>query len=179
MVDDLFRLILVHLDLNTTFPIVVTGSVGAGKTVETRKVASQLKQEGYRPGGLVSPRVMRSGRTVGYDVIDLDRGKRKTFVRTQPPGEGVGRFFLKSEGLEFARETINQAIGRCNPVFVDEVGRLELDNRGLASSVFNLLDSDTQGVYLVRGTFLPLFREEFKITQYDEIRIEPEADSKR
>jgi len=118
---------------------------------------------------------MDSGKTVGYDIVDLATGKRKNFVCSVPPGKKVGRFFLKPGALEFANRSVSSAIGQYNPVFVDEVGRLELNYRGLAPSVNKLLDSDDQGIYLVRREFLSRFLEVFKITQYDEVKIEGEA----
>ncbi|MFW6005951.1 MAG: nucleoside-triphosphatase [Candidatus Bipolaricaulota bacterium] len=175
MVDDLLRLILAHLESDNVFPLVVSGSVGAGKTRVCQEAANRLEGIGYQAGGVISPRIMDSGKTVGYDILDLVTGKRRSFIRSEPPGKKVGRFFLKPGSLEFANRSVTSAIGQYNPVFVDEVGRLELNHRGLAPSVNKLLDSDAQGIYLVRREFLSRFLEVFKITQYDEVEVEEEA----
>lgn len=175
MVDDLLRLILANLSGASSSPIVLTGTVGVGKTRAAREVVPQLQQRGYQVGGVISPRIMNSGKTLGYDVVDLSTGESSEFVRSGPPGERVGRFFLRSAGLKFAREVVEQAIVRCNPVFIDEVGRLELNGRGLAPCVSNLLDSDKQGIYLVRERFLSRFLKVFEIPQCEELKIKGET----
>ncbi|MFB6291079.1 MAG: nucleoside-triphosphatase [Candidatus Bipolaricaulia bacterium] len=172
MVNDLLRLVLDHLDTKTSCPIIVSGSVGSGKSETSRVVAECLESEGYEPGGVLSPRLVDSGETVGYDVVDLATGTRRSFVRSSPPGKRVGRFFIKPRAVEFSNEAISEAIGKRNPVFVDEVGRLELKNDGLAPSIRKLLTSETQAILLVRSEFLPGVRSYFEIREYDEVRIE-------
>ncbi len=175
MVDDLLRLILAHLERTRNYPIVVSGGVGAGKTESCRAVARELEGE-YHPGGVLSPRLMESGVTTGYDALDLDSGEKRPFVRSDPPGEKVGRFFLRPDGLNFATSAIVGAIGRNDPVFVDEIGRMELKGKGLARASEQLMDSESQGIYLVRSQFLSKFREAFDVFQYDEYRVTSDND---
>ena len=130
-----------------------------------------MRDEERTPGGILSPRLMETGRTIGYDVVDLATGNRRSFVRTEPPGKRVGKYFLNRAALEFANRTISRAIGEFSPVFVDEVGRLELKNDGLAPSVKKLLSSNTQAVLLVRDEFLPEVRDFFDIREYDVVRV--------
>lgn len=172
MVDDLFRLLLDYLSSEESCPIIVSGPVGSGKTRLIKKVVARLKREDKEPGGVLSPRLMNSGETVGYDVVNLANGDRRSFVRTNPPGRKVGRFFLKPDALKFANRAISEAVGVRDPVFVDEVGRLELEDDGLAPSVKELLSSKSQAVLLVRDEFVSDVREAFGIVRYDEIRLE-------
>ena len=145
----------------------VSGDVGSGKTRSCREIVREIEEK-HRPGGVLSPRVIDSGVTTGYDVLNVASGEMRPFVRSDPPGEKVGRFFLRPGGLEFAICAITDAIGKNEPVFVDEVGRMELDGRGLAQAVNQLLESETQGIYLVRKQFLSRFREVFLVDHYDE-----------
>jgi len=171
MGNDLLRLVLDHLKSRANCPIFVSGAVGSGKTRLSQKVVSRLKEEERTPGGILSPRLMESGRTVGYDVIDLMTGNRRSFVRTKPPGKRVGKYFLRPGALEFANRAICEAINGLSPVFVDEVGRLELRNEGLAPSVRELLSSNSEAVLLVRDKFLPQVRDIFDIKEYDVVRV--------
>ncbi|MBS3787153.1 hypothetical protein KGY79_03020 [Candidatus Bipolaricaulota bacterium] len=171
MVDDLFRLLLDHLSSEGSYTIIVSGPVGSGKTRLIKKVVARLKREDKEPGGVLSPRLMNSGETVGYDVVNLTTGDRRSFVRSNPPGRKVGRFFLKPDGLKFANRAVSEAAGVRDPVFVDEVGRLELEDNGLAPSVKELLSSRSQAVLLVRDEFVPEAREVFEISEYDEIKV--------
>ena len=170
MVDDLLRLILAHINEKKGFPIVVSGGVGSGKTEVCRMVIRRL-EGAFDPGGIISPRVIESGSTTGYDVLNVETGEKRPFVRSTPPGVRVGRFFLRPGALEFANEAISGAIGRREPVFADEVGRMELKQKGLAPAIKELIGSDTQGIFLVRTQFLPRFRKVFGVYNYDEFRI--------
>lgn len=172
MADDLLRVVLAHLDLREGFPILVTGDVGAGKTRACSGVIQELQAEDYEIGGILSPRLMESGVTVGYDVINLKSGERREFLRSEPPDERkIGRFYLKSGGMEFASAAISRGVDEDDLVFLDEVGRLEFEGLGLAESVEKLLESRTQGVYLLRKAFLARFRESFSVSQYDEVSV--------
>ena len=172
MADHLLRIILAHLDLGKSFPILVTGDVGAGKTRACSRAIDEIESGEYEIGGVLSPRVVESGSTVGYDVVDLKSRERKTFLRSKPSGERrIGRFYLKSEGMEFASAAISRGADEADLVFLDEVGRLEVEGLGLAESVERVLESRSQGVYLVRKTFLTRFRESFGVGQYDEVRV--------
>ena len=130
-----------------------------------------MREEERTPGGILSPRLMEAGRTIGYDVVDLATGNRRSFARTKPPGNRIGKYFLNQGALEFANRSISEAIDEFSPVFVDEVGRLELKNEGLAPSVRELLSSNTQAVLLIRDEFLPEVRDFFDIQEYDVIRV--------
>ena len=172
MADDLLRIILAHLDRGEDFPILVTGDVGSGKTRACSRVISEIEANGYEIGGVLSPRLMESGITVGYDVIDLKSGERMEFLRSEPPGERkIGRFYLKSGGMEFASAAISRGVDEADIVFLDEVGRMELKGFGLAEPVKKVLSSRLQGVYLLRKAFINHFRESFSVSQYDEVSV--------
>lgn len=173
MADDLLRLVLDHLDSGASWPIIVSGPIGSGKTSLSKKVVDRLEHAADKePGGVLSPRLMESGETVGYDVVNIATGVRRSFVRSNPPGEKVGRFFIKSGALEFANRAVSESLGSYNPIFVDEVGRLELKDGGLAPSLRKLLDSKNQAILLVRDEFVPDVRQVFEIGEYDEVKVE-------
>ncbi len=171
MVDDLLRLVLDRLNSGVSLPVVVSGPVGSGKTRTSQKLVGRLEEENYRPGGVLSPRVMDSGETIGYDVIEVATGDRRSFVRSNPPGKRAGRFFIKPGALEFANRAVYESVDRFNPIFIDEVGRLELRDDGLAPSLKELISSGSQSILLVRDKFVPEVREAFDICELDEFRV--------
>lgn len=172
MVDDLLRLVLNHLRSEASSPVAIIGPVGSGKTRASQELVKRLEEEGYRPGGVLSPRVMDSGKTVGYDVVEIATADRRSFVRSNPPGKRVGRFFIKPGALEFANRAVSEAVGRFNPIFVDEVGRLELKYKGLAPSIKELISSESQPILLVRDKFVSEVRGAFDISELDKFKVE-------
>jgi molybdopterin-guanine dinucleotide biosynthesis protein A len=167
MPGDLLSRLLVHLDKGGECRcFILRGEVGAGKTRAGERLAMGLKKQGVKVGGIISPRILDGDETVGYTVYDLASGEQRLFADTRPPGIAVGKFFISPEGLAFARNAIERAAAKAHVVFLDEVGRLELDGRGLATAVRTLLDSSAVPVLLVRQSFIPAVLRAFSIHRY-------------
>ncbi len=153
-------------------PVLITGKIGSGKTRIAELIAAELEKRGIEVGGVISPRVIRDHKTVGYTVRDLSTGEERPFARLEPPGVPVGRFFISVDGLEFARTAITRAAQSTRVVFVDEVGRLELDDKGLADAVRKILRGKALPVLLVRDELSEKVRRTFAISRFIEIRAE-------
>jgi len=146
--------------------IIISGEVGAGKTVVAKQLAAALKRLNITVGGILSPRIVQDGATVGYTVCDLISGEERPFAGLSTPGIVVGRFFIDRKALDLACRAIEGAARNAQVVFVDEVGRLELQGAGLASAVHTLLNSSALAVFLVRESFVPAVLKTFSINQY-------------
>lgn len=129
---------------------VVTGPIGAGKTTAVQVLARELAERVIRVGGIVAPRVVQDGETVGYDVVDLASHRSMVLARLSPPGRPVGRFYLTDEGLRFAGDAILRGLGSADVVCVDEVGHAELAGGGHAPAVRLLLGAPVVSVLVVR-----------------------------
>ena len=135
-------------------PVLLAGGIAAGKTRTAEEVAKHLQNWGISVGGILAPRRLQGDVTVGYNVVDLETHEERSFAEPTPPGRPVGRFFVRPEALRFARDAIHRAIDTCDVVFVDEVGRWELDGGGHAESVRELVASSAVPVLLVREAFV-------------------------
>ena len=157
--------------LRTKTPALITGGIGAGKTQTAEKIAAELKHRGITVGGILSPRVMEGKETVGYTVCDLTTGDERLFARLTLPGIPVGRFFIDSAGLQFARAAIRYAAQKAQVVFIDEVGRLELDGNGLADAVWAVLTGNVLPILLVRADLLTKVIRFFALSKFVKIDI--------
>jgi len=117
----------------------ITGSVGGGKTTFLKGLIEFLRVNGINPGGIISERIQDGAITTGYDVVNIETGERKPFLRQNDEAgpERIGRFSVCSEGLETGR-TILESV-TAGIVIIDEVGMLEIDNRGWAPAIGELL----------------------------------------
>ncbi len=172
MVDHLLRLLLANLDRSVSSPVIVAGGVGAGKTESCGSLVDELSRSGLQPGGILSPRVIRDGETVGYRVRDLRSGEERRFIRLSPPGISVGRYYVVPEALDWSKGVIADSLDGSDVVFIDEVGRLELEGKGLDSAVKSALGSGTQTVLLVRSEFLSTVRIRYDIEEFHLWRVE-------
>ena len=169
MPGDLLPVFLACLGTDTR--LILSGEIGAGKTSVAIHLAAELGEQGVAVGGVLSPRIVQDGATVGYTVRDLATDEERPFASLDPPGVPVGKFFVVEQGLAFARCAIEQATASAQTVFVDEVGMLELAGNGLALAVQALLQSQVLPVLLVRSSFVEAVVNAFSITRFRQFDV--------
>ncbi len=145
--------------------ILVTAAVGQGKTTALARLAASLRGEGYRVGGILAPRVMVAGVTLGYDVLDVATPRRAILARLWPPGQRIGRYYLRPAGLALADQAIRQAAHEAQVVLVDEVGPAELGGGGHHAAVVAALAGSALPVLVVRSGLVPAVQATFGIGQ--------------
>ncbi|MGB9861588.1 MAG: nucleoside-triphosphatase [Candidatus Bipolaricaulaceae bacterium] len=136
--------------------LIISGPIGAGKTLASLALAAHLKKEGLTIGGVVSPRVIRNGETVGYRVKDLRTGKELLLCAREPfPGAfPFRRFFFSQKALDFANLVLREAAKEAEVIVVDEVGPLELSGRGFALGLWAARESSAFLILTVRPSLL-------------------------
>jgi nucleoside-triphosphatase THEP1 len=145
----------------------ITGAVGQGKTRQLQQIIETLKTQGISVGGVLSPRIMEHGITVGYDVIDIGSGERAEFLR-EMAGDGpekIGKYAILPAGLEAGLNALKSAReSGCRVVVVDEVGKLELEDRGWAGDLDALVNDSQQTLILaVRDSNTELLQQKWNI----------------
>ena len=146
--------------------IIIQGEIGAGKTRLAERLVTKLRKRGLKVGGIISPRILDGEDTIGYRVLDIETGKEVPFATLNPPGVSIGKFYLSEDAIAFARAAIESAIATDQIVFLDEVGRLELDGKGHADALRMLLRSGAIPVLLVRTKFVEAVVEKFAIADH-------------
>jgi len=154
---------------------IVSGGVGEGKTKQTVRIVKKLKKENRAVGGIYSQRIMEGDHTTGYDVVDAASENSWPFLRlkTKTSAVTIGKFEILSRGLQNGLSAINKAIQKnAEIMIVDEVGRLEIRNRGWSVAVDKLM-SDYKGVIIlaVRKDFVNAVVEKWKIKSYYKVGL--------
>jgi nucleoside-triphosphatase THEP1 len=139
---------------------ILTGTVGCGKTSFLRRLLSFLNADGVEVSGFFAARVFDADTLAGYDLIEIAILRRHPFLRmTEEAGrERVGPFFVDPAGTAKAAEII-----RLSPpsslLVIDEIGPLELQDKGHWPAVAPLLDDpDRNFVFVIRDTCLVEFQ---------------------
>jgi general stress protein 26/nucleoside-triphosphatase THEP1 len=135
-------------------PILLVGGIGSGKTAAGLRLLSLLRSYGIVVGGILAPRILKGEETVGYSIIDLATNATHPFAGLEPSDIQIGKFYLSQAGLDLAERTIVNALNERPVVCVDEVGRLEVQGKGHASAIHQLLQSDSVPVLLIRDTLV-------------------------
>ncbi|MHC1730582.1 MAG: nucleoside-triphosphatase [Bacteroidales bacterium] len=144
--------------------ILVTGTIGEGKTAWLAKLAGLLREKGVNVGGILALRRVEDGVTTGYDISDISSGNRTPFLRhTGSETMGVDRFTMNDAGFIAGRNALDPGSNQGNDVvIVDEVGPLELRGRGWSEVLGSLLNETRATVIIaVRKNLIEAVIEQF------------------
>ncbi|MCX6253709.1 MAG: hypothetical protein NTV31_04440 [Bacteroidia bacterium] len=131
---------------------ILTGSSEQGKTTQIQKIIEIFKENGIAVGGIYSPRIIESNKTIGYDIIDIVTNEREIFLRQTEDDTltKVGRFKIYPKGLQKGDNALNPSANIKNKVIIiDEAGYLELEDHGWANSIKDLLSTSKNHILLV------------------------------
>jgi nucleoside-triphosphatase THEP1 len=147
--------------------LVVTGSIGEGKTAWLVKLTGLLKEKGIITGGILALRIINDDVTTGYDVSDIRSGARTPFLRqTGTEIMGVERFTMISKGYNAGQNALDpMTISECKVVIVDEAGPLELRDQGWSNRIKELVQETGKTLIItVRNGLVKDVTEKFGIT---------------
>jgi nucleoside-triphosphatase THEP1 len=132
--------------------VLLTGPIGIGKTTVAERVAGLAMRQRLAVGGLLAPAMLNGcGQKVGIWGLDLRSGERRILARTdrEMDGPSVGQYAFDDESLAWALQVVQDAIGHCELLVVDEIGRMELQ-RGIGlAPVLPRLVAGEQAVSLI------------------------------
>ena len=142
--------------------IILTGSIGAGKSTVCLKLVEWARRTGLACGGVLSHK-MEGG---GIIVEDVQTGEQMDLAgpSSSYSGPAIGDYSFSPEGIAFGIPAIEKAMGLPLAI-IDELGPLELSGRGFSNAV-PLLREPREGAQLVvireelLNSFIPLFNRE-------------------
>jgi nucleoside-triphosphatase THEP1 len=131
---------------------IITGSTGQGKTSMVQKITDVFKENKISAGGFYSPKVIENGKITGYDIVDISTNNREIFLRQDEDGKlaKIGRFCIFPQGLQKGYEILRPSANINNEiVIIDEAGSLELEDKGWAANIYDLIDTSNNHIILV------------------------------
>ncbi|MCX6246032.1 MAG: hypothetical protein NTU98_15165 [Bacteroidetes bacterium] len=121
--------------------IIVTGEIGEGKTTFVSKVAGTLKEKGYNPTGFLALGVHENGKRTGFDLLDLHSSQKTEICRNTPYKDRLqhGHYFFNPDGFAEGNAILKKAqVNASNFVVIDEIGPLEMNNKGWSDAIRHL-----------------------------------------
>ncbi|MBN1900221.1 hypothetical protein JW926_02710 [Candidatus Sumerlaeota bacterium] len=112
----------------------LSGEVNSGKTALLSCWVEEFQRKNRRACGILAPPVWVQGRKIAYNLVDVYTGESKTWATTTPvnDAEKWGRFWFPRDAIHFGENALNRIDNSCDIGILDEVGPLELENRGWA-----------------------------------------------
>lgn len=125
--------------------LLLTGSPGVGKTSVLLRIVESLKAKGYIVGGMVSREVRAGSGRVGFEILDLNTGKKGWLAHVaQKQGPMVGKYRVNIGDLEgIGVGAITNAVVSSDVVVMDEIGPMELCSQKFKEAVRKAAQSQT------------------------------------
>jgi nucleoside-triphosphatase THEP1 len=155
----------------------VTGGINCGKTTTLCRL---FKEEGLGDG-FILPKVFYRGKYTGQRIVRLSTGESVSFsFKDEFIPEGWNEkyrydvYSFSKEGLDFADLILKDIIEkRISPVFVDEIGPLELQEKGFFNLFSSLLGKTDYIFVSVRQDLLLQVVKKFNIKNYKIFSAKP------
>ena len=117
---------------------IICGKINQGKTAKIKSIYLKEKEG----DGFITQKIFRDSLFCGYEIIRLSTGescvhslKSELFPLQESPLYTRGTFSFFAEGFLFAERIIDDMMLKgTNPVFIDEIGPLELSGKGYCNS---------------------------------------------
>lgn len=154
---------------------IVSGGVDQGKTTKLLSIYDEIKCG----DGFINKKVFINGVNAGQVIIRLSTMERKYFSfknefipKNWEEECRCGPYSISKEGLAFAGRIVRDILkARTEPVFLDEIGPLELAGGGF-SPLFNMLIKEGLDLYVaIRESCIAAALEKFSINEYTLIVI--------
>lgn len=130
----------------------ISGESGEGKTTRLLALAEKCRSRGFKVGGIAAVGEWSDGEREGFDILDLDSGKREPLCRREVESETrAGPFGFFAQGIDFGTRCLSMdCTAESDVVFVDELGPLEKEGGGWSVPVRDLLTTEKELVLVVR-----------------------------
>jgi len=130
--------------------LILTGPIHSGKTSLLKRVARELEDRKIPVDGFLSESVNKGGEILGYDLYDIQNKRSFPFIRKEGENgwEKIGAFVFLPSGLRKAKRIISNH-SPSKWLFVDEIGPLELSEKGLWPAFKHTLTVPSQKIICV------------------------------
>jgi nucleoside-triphosphatase THEP1 len=132
---------------------IITGDKNRGKTERIRMLYQERGGDGF-----ISSKRFSEGVPSGYDIVRLSTGEAMSFAvkgDSIPAGwdeiDTAGSYSFSGKAFRFAESIIDEILVRgIEPVYLDEIGTLELDGRGFSPLLRRVLETERDIFMAVR-----------------------------
>jgi nucleoside-triphosphatase THEP1 len=138
---------------------ILTGPVHSGKTTFLKNSIPVLREKKLRIDGYLSEANWEKQEFIGYDLVDLKDFRYHPFMRKQgqEDWQRIGPYFFLPGTMDTAKKIIHRS-KKADLCIVDEVGPLELKDKGVWPALEDILMDPEQSMLLVvRETLLKDF----------------------
>ena len=136
---------------------IITGDRHSGKTTRLLNHIETLKDSGVTVAGIVSIGTIKNNVRDSFSLKDISTNTEKAFMSRNKYDncEKIGRFYINNETYQWGLTVLEKAIiSDVSTIVIDEIGMLELNEKGWYSVLIMALKSNKNIVITVRDKFI-------------------------
>jgi len=153
----------------------IIGRVNSGKSTKLLRLYKEKKCG----DGFILKKVHAKQKLWGYRIMRLSTEEEEDFAiwRDNIPKNWheafvYGPFSFSKKGIDFADKIVDEIISRgIEPVFIDEIGPLEVEKKGLYTVIKKVLSLNKTVYIAVREDIFPEAVEKFGIKEYIVLKL--------
>lgn len=153
---------------------IVTGKINSGKSTRMLALYQQLKTG----DGFLSIKRMHYDKVHGYDIMKLSTQETKPIVIREEFIRKdldilcqIGPYLFLKETVDFVSKSIQKMIDEhVYPVFLDEIGQLELNDLCFHPIVQKMVEGDIESYISVKEDLVEQVIQKYQIEDYEIIR---------
>ncbi len=155
---------------------IVTGRINSSKTTKIKAIYDALRQG----DGFIAIKKMNGHLVHSYDALHLATNEKKMLVIRDIYRDAkfvqccqIGPYLFNKETVEMIEKTFQQLIEqKVSPLFLDEIGILELDNQCFHNLFIKLLEANVEVYVTVRKDLLKAVLKKYNIIEYKLIDVD-------
>ena len=154
---------------------IITGKINSGKST-TIKQRYDISNKG---DGFVSLKTMQKDKVHSYDILRLKTNETKLFVIREEFFQHdvevecqIGPYIFIKEAFDYIEKEIRQMIkSNVSPIYLDEIGELELYDKCFSTVFQEIVDSQLDCVITVREDLIQKVVNKFNIKEVEIITV--------
>lgn len=156
--------------------LILTGGIHTGKTTLAKAVTDKCKAENVPVHGFLSIGHFKHNQRSGFSLLDIDTGQKYPLAATVNPGgwEQYRRFWFNPQTIATGNYILqNNAEVKRALIIVDEIGPLEIDEKGWNKGLAYLLQHNQNlKIFVIRQQIVHLALAKYNISNYDIINVD-------
>lgn len=164
------------LGLSQSRVLIITGESGSGKTTLLAQFIKQCQQKQIPLKGMLCPGVMKEGRRLSSDIVDIATDERCLFGhRTGVLDKKTGtRFTFTQEGIALGKQALDHNNFQQGDIcIVDEIGPMELGGQGFGMQIAPLLAvANSRHIWVVRPSLIDQVCRHWSLNKPEIIDVE-------
>ncbi len=145
--------------------IIISGERREGKTTFLKNILKDLDKKQIKYSGIISEGIDKNNKRLGFNIIDLETQKKYKLCSTNKDlgKQKTGKFYFNNDIINLGNKILQSS--KNNLVIIDEVGHLELMDKGWAVSIDELIKQKKDLILVVRKKLLEKVIKKWNLSQ--------------